>query len=151
MSRFFYIYKKIMTKKGLCYFFIFLPLCACLGQFKLTIQVENIKIPKGQILLALYDSQENYDAEKSPKHYIKKVAVSTHNTAIIFEDLPPGYYAIKAFHDANNNAKIDTNLIGIPKEQYGFSNNVMGRLGPPTFEQSRFRVQGDTIHQLRLR
>lgn len=140
-----------MTKKGLCYFLIFLPLCTCMGQFKLTIQVENIKIPKGQILLALYDSQENYDAEKSPKHYIKKVPVSTHSTAIIFEDLPPGYYAIKAFHDANNNAKIDTNLIGFPKEQYGFSNNVMGRLGPPTFEQSRFRVQENTIHLLRLR
>lgn len=152
MSRFFlYLTKNAMKKKGLSCFLFLLPLYVCMGQFQLTIQVENIKIPQGQLLLAIYDSHENYDAEKSPKHFMKQLAITTNTTRIKFEDLPAGYYAIKAFHDTNNNNKLDTNLIGLPKEQYGFSNNVTGRLGPPSFEQSRFSIQGDTVHILQLR
>ena len=152
MSRFFlYLTKNAMKKKGLSCFLFLLPLYVCMGQFQLTIQVENIKIPQGQLLLAIYDSHENYDAEKSPMHFMKQLTITTNTTRITFEDLPAGHYAIKAFHDTNNNNKLDTNLIGLPKEQYGFSNNVTARLGPPSFEQSRFSVQGDTVHILQLR
>ena len=40
-------------------------------------------------------------------------------------EIPPGSYAIKLHIDENENGKLDTNFIGIPKEQYGISNNAL--------------------------
>jgi uncharacterized protein (DUF2141 family) len=59
--------------------------------------------------------------------------------------LKPGKYAFKYFHDENNNnKKMDTNVIGIPKEGYGFSNNAKGRFGPPDFKDTIFEIKNDT-------
>ena len=40
-------------------------------------------------------------------------------------EIPPGIYAIKLHIDENENGRLDTNFIGIPKEQYGISNNTL--------------------------
>ena len=65
--------------------------------------------------------------------------------------LPHGEYAIAIFVDANRNGKMDKNFLGIPKEQYGFSNNVMGRMAAPSFEQAKFEVTGPTTQNIKLR
>ncbi|MFN7572370.1 MAG: DUF2141 domain-containing protein [Betaproteobacteria bacterium] len=54
--------------------------------------------------------------------------------------LPPGEYAASAFQDLNGNADFDTNFIGIPTEPFAFSSGAAGFMGPPKFEQARFRV-----------
>jgi len=36
--------------------------------------------------------------------------------------IPPGTYAIACYHDENDNGKLDTNFLGIPKEGTGASN-----------------------------
>ena len=65
--------------------------------------------------------------------------------------IPHGEYAISLFIDSNGNKKIDKNFLGIPKEQYGFSNNVMGRMSAPTFDQAKFLVAGPTTQNIKLR
>ena len=65
--------------------------------------------------------------------------------------IPHGEYAISLFVDSNGNKKIDKNFLGIPKEQYGFSNNVMGRMSAPTFDQAKFLVAGPTTQNIKLR
>ena len=65
--------------------------------------------------------------------------------------LPHGEYAISLFVDSNGNKKIDKNFFGITKEQYGFSNNVMGRMSAPSFDQAKFMVTGPTIQNIKLR
>ena len=65
--------------------------------------------------------------------------------------LPHGEYAISLFVDSNGNKKIDKNFFAIPKEQYGFSNNVMGRMAAPSFEQAKFEVTGPTTQNITLR
>ena len=65
--------------------------------------------------------------------------------------LPHGEYAISLFVDSNGNKKIDKNFLGIPKEQYGFSNNVMGRMSAPSFDQAKFVVSGPTTQNIKLR
>ena len=65
--------------------------------------------------------------------------------------LPNGEYAISLFVDFNGNKKIDKNFFGIPREQYGFSNNVMGRMSAPTFDQAKFMVTGPTTQNIKLR
>ena len=59
---------------------------------------------------------------------------------VTFEGVPFGTYALKVFHDENDNGKLDTNFVGMPKEAFGFSNDAMGRFGPPDFDAASFEL-----------
>ena len=56
------------------------------------------------------------------------------------QDLAPGRYALSAFHDENDNGELDTNLMGIPSEGYGFGNDASAAFGPPSFEAAAVDV-----------
>ena len=62
-----------------------------------------------------------------------------------FEDIPPGTYALAIVHDENMNGKLDTNLLGIPKEGYGFSNDAKALLGAPSFSAASFSYDGQNL------
>jgi uncharacterized protein (DUF2141 family) len=49
---------------------------------------------------------------------------------------------VAVFHDENGNGKLDTNFLGIPREGVGVSNNKLRKLGPPTWEDSKFGLAG---------
>ncbi|MCF8413904.1 MAG: DUF2141 domain-containing protein, partial [Melioribacteraceae bacterium] len=57
------------------------------------------------------------------------------------DSLAFGEYAIKCYHDVNENRELDTNFFGIPSEDYGFSNNAPATFGPPSFEQAAFKFK----------
>ena len=68
------------------------------------------------------------------------------------ENVPPGTYAAQAFHDENGNGELDRNILGLPKEAMGFSNDAPMRMGPPRFDSAAFTVQPkDTAIRFRLR
>lgn len=63
---------------------------------------------------------------------------------VVFDNLPAGDYAIMAFHDEDDDGKLDTNgLFGLPSEDYAFSNNPSTLFGPPSYEKCRFALRGD--------
>ena len=62
-----------------------------------------------------------------------------------FEDILPGTYSLTVIHDENMNGKLDTNLLGIPTEGYGFSNDVKALLGAPSFSAASFQYDGGII------
>lgn len=101
------------------------------------IEVSVTKYNKGNILLALYNSEEAYmeDVYKSADVLIKE-----NKAIIIFDEVEKGVYAFSLFHDINENKKLDTNFLGIPKEPYGFSNGERGRFGPPKFKEATFNI-----------
>ncbi len=49
-------------------------------------------------------------------------------------ELPPGTRAIRISLDTNLNNRLDNYFFGRPHEQYVFSNNAGGFMGPPSFE-----------------
>lgn len=59
-------------------------------------------------------------------------------------DLPPGTYAVSVFEDLNGNHKLDRNLLGIPREPVGASNNPRPRMGPPRFDECSLHVAEKT-------
>ena len=59
---------------------------------------------------------------------------------VVFKDLPEGEYAFAVYHDANANGKMDKNLIGMPTEDFAFSNNAMGKMGPPDYASAKFAM-----------
>ena len=59
---------------------------------------------------------------------------------VVFEGIPPGGYAVAAYHDENGNGKLDTGFLGIPTEGLASSNDAKGFMGPPSFEKARVEV-----------
>ena len=120
-----------------------------------TVEVRNIET-KGEMHLAIYDDAdvfENDNGEKggAAKGIIDGVIeeVSTSTATYSFE-LPNGTYAICIFVDANYNNEMDRNFFGVPKEQYGFSNDAKGSFGPPSFKDASFTVKGDMQLEINL-
>lgn len=60
----------------------------------------------------------------------------------VFKGVPKGVYGISAFHDQNNNGKLDTNFIGLPTEDYCASRDARGSFGPPSFTDAKFSYAG---------
>jgi uncharacterized protein (DUF2141 family) len=107
------------------------------GAADLTIHIDDLKAAIGKIEVALYNSASDF-----MKHAVgagTTAATSTANT-VVLKGLPPGEYAFAVFHDANSNDKLDKNMFGIPTEDYAFSNNALGKMGPPTYESARFTL-----------
>ena len=109
-------------------------------QTKLQVTVTHIKGEKGNIIVGIFDSDENF--LKKPLDG-KMIKASGDSITVVFENLKPGRYAISVLHDANKNKDLDKNKLGIPKEGFGFSNNVIGALGPPSFERAQFDLAPD--------
>ncbi len=107
------------------------------GAADLTIHVDDVKAAGGRIEVAVYNSAGAF--LKTTTGAAGTVASGDANTVVV-KDLPAGDYAFAVFHDANSNGKLDKNLFGIPTEDYAFSNNALGKMGPPTFEQARFTL-----------
>lgn len=107
------------------------------GQVTVNIKVANLENNSGQIILNFTDGDS-----KQIKVLYRKI---TDNKCILtINDLKPGKYAFNYFHDENNNKELDTSIIGIPKEGYGFSNDANGVFGPPDFVDTIFEVKNDT-------
>jgi uncharacterized protein (DUF2141 family) len=121
----------------------------------LTVTVNNIK-KAGEIHVAVYDNAEAFEADRSEKGgaapgiiegTIERVEPGS--VTYVYE-LPPGTYATGIFHDVNLNNKMDNNFFGIPKEQYGFSNNARALFGPPNFEDASFLLNGTASQSIDL-
>jgi len=103
----------------------------------LKVLIDGFKNDEGCVRIALANSQENYSAH----HDIFRgdsVKIEEKRAVCLFEDIPFGEYAVKVFHDENDNGDLDTNFLGIPSEDYGFSNNASGTFGPPSWSKARF-------------
>ena len=111
--------------------------CMCCAQGNLTVNIENIENNNGDILVGLYDSLARFPRKVSTGKVIK---VTGKEMQVRFSDVKPGNYAVSVLHDENQNKDLDQGMLGKPKEGYGFSNNVMGLIGPPSFKKARFHV-----------
>ena len=103
---------------------------------KLTVQITNVTSGEGQIILAIYNSSENYDKRIAFQEVKLKPEIDT----VIFEtNVPDGEYLVMLVHDINNNGKLDTSFIGMPKEPVGLS-NYDGKGIPGKFKKHKFSV-----------
>ncbi len=116
----------------------------------LTITFSGLEPARGNLMIALCNSEDNFSRETEP--FLHKTApVTGTSTRVTFSDVPEGSYAVKVIHDENKNGEMDMNLIRLPKEGFGFSNNVMGKMGPPKFNEAKFSVSGDTSISIKVK
>lgn len=114
------------------------------GKGTLIITFNGMKNSKGNLKVALANSAQNYKDHKNP--FIGKTISIINNQAVAsIEDIPFGEYAVKVFHDVDDNNKLNTNFLGMPTEDYGFSNDARGTFGPPSWKDAKFSFYKDSL------
>lgn len=112
----------------------------------LQFNVKNIKYDQGKILIAIFDTEETFMQDRYSE---EAVNVTSFGDLAVKLKLPYGKYAVSIFHDINDDEKLNTIFIGIPKEPYGFSNNPKITFGPPNFKEASF-VLGKDKHVIEI-
>lgn len=106
----------------------------------LTVTVRHVRSAEGIITLSVFDSEQTFLGDDTELASID-VQANQGDVPVVFKDLPPGHYAVAAFHDENASGEIDTNFLGIPTEGFGFSNGAKAFLGPPEFRDAAVPVE----------
>lgn len=98
--------------------------------YRLTVYVKGITTIKGDLYIAIYLGEENFQKQTVAATRVKV----RHSSESISFDLPKGEYAITLYQDLNNNGRLDK-LFSVPVEPYGISNNGDGF---PSYDATKF-------------
>lgn len=111
------------------------------AQTKYAVKVTNLQNKKGKLYIGWYSNAGAF-MKPGKTTFAKVVAVHGKEDVMVeFDRIPAGKYAISVFLDENDNGDLDTNLVGMPREKYGFSNNVLPAMRPASYEEAAFEVK----------
>ncbi|MEE9431947.1 MAG: DUF2141 domain-containing protein [Melioribacteraceae bacterium] len=103
------------------------------------LEVSGIDEIEGELSIGLFKNQETFlkKGEGVEGVYLK---IEDSIVSYIFKNIPSGNYAIAIYHDENSNKELDRNFLGMPSEDYVFSNYASGSFSPPSFEDAMFTL-----------
>lgn len=132
--------------------FVFFSLFFASSETSITIEITNIKHPKGTLRLGVFRAGNTFGSTYTKPDFGQMVAVTGKSTERTVLSLPPGRYALALYHDMNDNWKLDKNFVGYPKEPFGFSNNYRPIFTGPSFEDCVFEVKenGSSLLKIKL-
>ena len=123
-------------------FLTFILLFSGVKTHKLSIHISGISKIKGSLFIAVFRATDDFPVfGKQFKGIIKEVEGKSQNYN--FDNLPEGEYALAIYQDVNRNKILDKNLLGIPTEIYGFSNNARRTFSAPSFQEAKFKLNKD--------
>jgi uncharacterized protein (DUF2141 family) len=105
----------------------------------LKLTFKGLKVPRGALMVAIYDSEAAYTNGGQPVRVLK-LDVAADTVSAVVPGLVPGRYGIKLFHDLNGDAKLTMNMFGIPTEPVAFSNNAKINMRAPNWAEASFDV-----------
>jgi uncharacterized protein (DUF2141 family) len=126
-------------------FLTFILLFSGVKTHTLSIHISGISKIKGSLFIAVFRATDDFPVfGKQFKGIVKEVEGKSQNYN--FDNLPEGEYALAIYQDENRNKILDKNLLGIPTEIYGFSNNARSTFSAPSFNEAKFKLNKD-LHQ----
>ena len=137
--------------KSLIYICLMLLLAACAapptdsgksrfpeGSGQLVLEIANLRNSQGEIYLSIFSGKQGFPDNPEAALVNHKVTIQAEQSTIIINDLPYGEYAVAVLHDENRDGKMNTSVVGVPKEGFGFSGNPKTKMGPPEYNDVRF-------------
>lgn len=91
----------------------------------------------GMLAVAVYRDADAFRRGEGPVAS-RMVARTGAVTSVVITGLPPGRYAVAAYHDTDGDGDLTLWPFGLPKEAYGFSRDARGQFGPPSFASAAF-------------
>lgn len=125
------------------------PCLAWADDSRLIVNLKEVHNAPGELRASLYREPDSFRKEDRA---VKVVSVPARpgDQRVVFDGLPPGRYAVMAYHDENSDSKLNLRFGMFPTEGYGLSNNPKVS-GPPKFADSAFDLAGpETMIDIRL-
>jgi uncharacterized protein (DUF2141 family) len=96
----------------------------------------------GPIQIALWNAESNF---MRSGNWIRgaTVPIAERDIPVLFADLPPGTYAVSAFHDTQSAGTLRRGTFGIPIDPWAVSNGGSPLL-PPSWRRAKFSVTEGT-------
>lgn len=104
-------------------------------------EISSVADAQGKLYVQLFKGEQSYRENQAVNATMMQASQGT--MVITFANVSAGEYALRFFHDQNNNGNLDTNLFGLPAEGYGFSNNAKPNFGPVSYQDIKFSVTED--------
>ena len=116
------------------------------GGTRLAVELDAVRSGEGALFVAVHGpaTAESFP-EAAGAIAMFKLPAAAGPARLAIRGMAPGSYAIAAFHDENDNGELDANLLGIPTEGYGFSNDAPSTMGPANFEDAAFDLGGQPV------
>ena len=107
------------------------------------VRVEQVRSEQGLVTAVLYGDKPDDFLAKGKKLAKIRVPAKQGTVHICLIAPRPGTYALAVYHDENGNKKFDKNVIGLPIEGFGVSNNPEFFLVPPHHDEAAFAVSNN--------
>lgn len=121
------------------------------GDANLRVVATNVKSDQGKLFVWVYDKKDDWLSDRYRTQKTVAVAGNRQGDRVTVELLlPAGEYALSIFQDVNDDGKLETNFIGLPKEPAGLSNNLRPKFGPPKWKDAVFPVTVGTLTEQKI-
>ena len=134
-----------MKSKILTSLFILISFITYSQSIEIVINISGLRSDNGKCLLYLYNNKKGFPNDAGKAINSANGSILNGKSTIVLNDIPNGEYAIGVIHDENDNGKMDTNFLGMPKEGVGVSNNAKGHFGSPSYEDSKFQLNRKSL------
>ena len=110
---------------------------------RLFVTVSGVRSAQGLIAVTLYADDPSRFLARRGSLYVGRVPAQAGTTRVCIHVPAPGIYGLAVYHDSNADRRFDRNMIGLPAEGYGFSNDAPALFGLPRFRSVRLSVPRD--------
>jgi uncharacterized protein (DUF2141 family) len=116
----------------------------------LELTIVNLGDGEGPIRIAI-DTEETWFVKGADPILTYDVPLDGEAAVLQVDDLEPGVYAVRVYHDEDGDGELGTNFLGIPNEPYGFSGERTDRMRPRSFDYAQFTLDEPTKMTITLR
>ena len=131
-----------MNARIKCLFVIGLTFfCSFTDAQTIDVVIKNIRNTKGQLCLAIFADEAGFKSERTcwnMKCIKKDIVKGEFHIQIPFRS---GEWGFSVLDDENNSGKMEYNLIGMPREGFGFSDYFLTGLHRPVFKDFSFKIE----------
>ena len=107
----------------------------------ISFEANKFRSDKGFVRAVLFARDAGFPLDHNQAIQKLNLRVTEGSARGTFKAVPYGNYAISYYHDEDNNNKMNTYFMGVPKEGVGTSRDATGTFGPPQWKDAVFSLQ----------
>lgn len=107
----------------------------------ITVHVRGAANDTGTVMCQIFRTPDGFPSTDAKATAYATATLRAGEADCVFYAQSPGKIAVAAYHDEDADAHLDTNLVGLPSEGYGFTNGATGGMfGPPSWDAAAVTI-----------
>ena len=111
---------------------------------KTEVAIAGVRAGRGIVHVAYFTDSHGFP---DAKFAVRTESLASERESLTAEVREAGKVAIAVYQDINGDGTLNVNRFGIPVEPFAFSNNAMGKRGPPAFDEAAINIDSGAESQ----